>query len=54
MKKFTRKPRFGVWVTKYRYPNYPVDVVKVVIRYPESWEGINRKIKEIEELMNKK
>ena len=49
--KFKRKPRTGIWVTGYHYPHYPVDIKKVVIRYPETWEAINQKIKEIEKIM---
>ena len=49
--KFKRKPRTGIWVTRYHYPHYPVDIKKVVIRYPETWEAINQKIKEIEKIM---
>jgi len=49
--KFKRKPRFGVWELGIHYPYYPLEVRKVVIRYPESWYGIERKIEEIKKLM---
>ena len=52
--KFKRKPRFGVWELGIRYPHYPLWVKKVVIRYPESWYGVEKKIEEIKELINMK
>ena len=52
--KFKRKPRFGVWRTGYSYPNYPLHINKIVIRYPDNWFGVERKVREIEKMINQK